>query len=87
MMVQRKQNYVVFRNNGSLGSSCKTRFKEEMMSTSRFKKFSRQILPIALTLQTFYKSFLNEFDTVGIVVKTRIDSTNQDLWLSDLTGR
>lgn len=75
------------RNNGSLGSSCKTRFKEEIISISRFKKFSRQVLPIAVTMQPLYRPFLNEFDTVGIVAKTRISATNQDLWLSDLTGR
>lgn len=76
-----------FRNNGNLGTSCKTRFQEETVCASRFKKFSRQVLPIALTMQAFHKPFLNEFDTVGIVVKTQLDTTNQDLWLSDFTGR
>lgn len=87
LLNQKLKLFSFCRNNGCLGTSRKTRFKEETMSASRFKKFSRQVLPIALTMQAFHKPFLNEFDTVGIVVRTKIDVTNQDLWLSDFTGR
>lgn len=87
MVHQRIFNTIFFRNDGSLGSSCKSQFRQETGPITQYKKNFRQILPIAMTVQLFYKPFLNEFDTVGIIARIRVDETSQDLWLTDFVGR
>lgn len=77
----------IYRSNGTLSSSSKTKYQQESTHVLENKKTSRQILPIAMTIQPFYKLFLNEFDTVGMVAKIRVDCSSQDLWLSDFMGR
>lgn len=80
-------NIFYCRSNATLSSTNKTRYKLEQAEVREFKSFDRYFMPIAMTLQLSHKPFLNEFDTVGMVAKLRIDALSQDVWLTDYAGR
>ncbi|XP_065161772.1 breast cancer type 2 susceptibility protein-like [Atheta coriaria] len=51
------------------------------------KRCQRQLLPISMTTDVYYKPLFNEFDTVGVIVEFTIGDYEQEVWLADFAGR
>ncbi|XP_056634120.1 uncharacterized protein LOC130443481 [Diorhabda sublineata] len=76
------------KTNGDLHTGIKTMFETKSNAYNRLDdRFKRKLIRIIDLNDSKFSNYFNEFDTVGVVVRIRIDSNEQEIWLSDYTGR
>ncbi|KAJ8919869.1 hypothetical protein NQ315_006398 [Exocentrus adspersus] len=76
---------VLPKTNGDLNSNMKTTFKAENVDDCRCGRYSRRLTRFSQLLNANSTVDFNEFDTVGIVVQTKVEAHNQEVWMTDNT--
>ncbi|XP_018571533.1 breast cancer type 2 susceptibility protein-like isoform X2 [Anoplophora glabripennis] len=74
---------VLPRPNGDLNSTMKTTFQHDTVSNSKHVKYKRRLVSLEELVRLKSTPYFNEFDTVGIVVQTKIESHRQEVWITD----
>ncbi|XP_018324732.1 uncharacterized protein LOC108736700 [Agrilus planipennis] len=75
---------VLPKKSGDLASNARTRFHcLDEDNSKRFEEINRRVLPISSISHTTGKALSNEFDTIGTIVRLKVNDNEQEMWLTD----